>query len=122
MGQRGKAVRAVRARGLSAAIALAGALLPGAALSSPPASIEQDMVVVQGASGARPLATETLRGIVASVDQASNTLKIRLSADTTEIFRVQDGLIFDAVRYGDHVEITVQDIAGSRTIVGLSRD
>ncbi|HMF47195.1 MAG TPA: hypothetical protein VK603_01035 [Candidatus Saccharimonadales bacterium] len=34
-------------------------------------------------------------------------------------FKVQDGLIFNAVRYGDQVEITVENIEGAKTIVGL---
>jgi len=35
---------------------------------------------------------------------------------------VQDGLLFNAVRFGDPVEITVQDIAGAKTIVELKRE
>jgi Cu/Ag efflux protein CusF len=49
-------------------------------------------------------------------------MKIRLPAETTEQFKVQDGLIFNAVRYGDHVEVTIQNIAGAKTIVGLSKE
>ena len=48
-----------------------------------------------------------------------DTIKIRLSQDKTEQFKVQDGLIFDSVRYGDQVEVTVQNIAGAKAIVGL---
>jgi hypothetical protein len=80
------------------------------------------MVATQGAAVARRLATETLRGGVADIDQGNDTIRIRLAGETTEIFRVQDGLIFDVVRSGDRVEITVQDIAGARTIVGLSKE
>jgi hypothetical protein len=35
---------------------------------------------------------------------------------------VQDGLLFNAVRYGDQVEVTVEDINGATTIVGLMKD
>jgi hypothetical protein len=35
---------------------------------------------------------------------------------------VQDALIFDAVRYGDPVEITVENIEGAKTIVGLQKE
>jgi Cu/Ag efflux protein CusF len=64
--------------------------------------------------------TETLRGIVESVDQRHDTLKIRVP-ERTEEFRVQDGLIFDSVRFGDPVELTVQRIDGAKTIVGLRK-
>jgi hypothetical protein len=36
--------------------------------------------------------------------------------------RAQDGLIFNSVRYGDAVEVTVQNIAGSKTVVGLTKE
>jgi len=70
----------------------------------------------------RAPATDTLRGVVDSVDQSTDTIKIRLSPVRTEQFKVQDGLIFNAVRFGDAVEFSVQDIAGARTIVGLSKE
>lgn len=75
--------------------------------------------ITQGTVVAREPATETLRGVIDSVDQANDTIKIRLSQDKTEQFKVQDGLIFNAVRYGDQVEVSVQNIAGAKTIVGL---
>ena len=40
----------------------------------------------------------------------------------SEEFKVQDGLLFDSVRYGDRVEVTVENIAGARTIVGLAKE
>ena len=61
-------------------------------------------------------------GVVDSVDQSSDTIKVRLSADRVEEFRVQDGLIFNAVRYGDQVELTVQMVGGAKTIVDLVRE
>jgi hypothetical protein len=103
-------------------------LLPSAALSAPatvdevPAKQEAIVAITQGTIVARKPKTETLRGVIDSVDQGNDTLKIRLSPDTTEQFKVQDGLIFDVVRYGDQVEVTVRDIAGDRTIVGLSME
>jgi len=109
----------------SIAIVLTSVLLPGAALSAPAAvdeaSAKQGTIVAitQGAAVAREPATETLRGVIASVDQGNDTIKIRLSQDKTEQFNVQDGLIFNAVRYGDQVEVIVQNIAGAKTIVGL---
>jgi len=113
----------------SIAIALAIALLPGAATSAPAdlgttASAAQETIVAlsHGAAVERPPATETLRGVIDSVDQSTDTIKIRLSPVRTEQFKVQDGLIFNAVRFGDAVEFSVQDIAGARTIVGLSKE
>ena len=62
------------------------------------------------------------RGVVASVDESSNTITIQRSSETTEEFKVQDGLLFDSVRYGDRVEVTVENIAGAKTIVGLAKE
>ncbi|QPF87464.1 hypothetical protein IC762_14745 [Bradyrhizobium genosp. L] len=70
----------------------------------------------------RPPATQMLRGVVDSVDQGSDTINIRLSSDAIERFKVQDGLIFNAVRFGDLVEISVRSIAGIKTIVELSKE
>jgi len=41
-----------------------------------------------------------------------------LSQDKTEEFKVQDGLIFNAVGFGDTVEVTVE----KRTIVSLRKE
>jgi hypothetical protein len=62
---------------------------------------------------------ETLRGFVTNVDQQSDTISVRVSPRATEQFRVQDGLLFDAVRFGDVVDVSVQNIDGVRTIIGL---
>jgi hypothetical protein len=67
-------------------------------------------------------APETFGGIVASTDQRNDTLTIQLSATgTSGDFKVQDGLLFNSVRYGDPVEITVETIDGARTITGLKK-
>jgi hypothetical protein len=113
----------------SATMALAAGLLSSTALlpasfAARPAEIEQQAVDVHthdAALAVRP-ATQTFRGVVDSIDEGSGTMKVRLSADTTEKFKVQDGLIFNAVRYGDQVEVTVRTIAGARTIVDLVRE
>jgi hypothetical protein len=102
---------------------LAAALLSAAALSVPAQTVraEQEIDVTQTrdtGSIVRP-AIDTLRGIVASIDQSRDTITIRLSSGRTEQFKVQDGLIFDAVRYGDQVEVSVQTIAGTETIISL---
>jgi Cu/Ag efflux protein CusF len=107
----------------STVLALAAVLLPGVALSSPGSDeLETAVAITQGAAVASGPAAESLHGIVDSVDQGNDTIEIRLSPDKTERFRVQDGLVFNSVRYGDQVEITVQNIAGAKTIVGLRKE
>ncbi|HVX76307.1 MAG TPA: hypothetical protein VHB49_09275 [Bradyrhizobium sp.] len=64
----------------------------------------------------------TFRGVVASVNESNDTIKIRRSPEATEELKLQDGLLLDAVRYGDHVEVIVEDINGAQTIVGLIRE
>jgi hypothetical protein len=110
-------------------MALVAALLPSTALPptssvARPIEAEQQAIVAhpQDAALAHRPASETLRGTVDSVDEGSDTIRVRLSADRIEKFRVQDGLIFNAVRYGDQVELTVQIIAGAKTIVDLVRE
>lgn len=66
--------------------------------------------------------SETLRGTVASANERNDTLTIQLSSTgTSGDFKVQDGLLFNSVRYGDPVEITVETIDGARTITGLKK-
>jgi len=108
---------------------LLGALfLPSAAffpavMASEPAGTEQEAVgvVTQGVVVVPRPATGTVRGVVDSFDEGSDTIKLRLSPETTQQFKVQDGLVFNAVRFGDQVEVSVQDIAGAKTIVGLKK-
>jgi Cu/Ag efflux protein CusF len=107
----------------STVLALAAVLLPGVALSSPSgAELETVVAITKGAAVASRPATVSLHGIVGSVDQGHDTIEIRLSPDKREQFRVQDGLVFNSVRYGDQVEITVESIEGARTIVGLTKE
>ena len=110
-----------------AAIISTVALLPGTTMSAPAdvgraVLTEQETIVAatQIRTEARPPATETLRGVVEVVDQGNDTIRIRLPQGVTEQFKVQDGLLFDAVRYGDQVEVTVANIGGTKTIVGLT--
>jgi hypothetical protein len=62
---------------------------------------------------------ETLRGVVAAVDERNDRISVRLAPDATADLKVRDGLLFNAVRYGDQVEVTVENIDGAKTIVGL---
>ena len=41
---------------------------------------------------------------------------------TTEDFKVQDGLVFDAVRFGDAVKFTVETIKNVKTITALTKE
>jgi len=63
-----------------------------------------------------------ISGVIASVDEGKGTIKIRRSREATDDLKVQDGLLFNAVRYGDLVEVTVEDINGAKTIVGLTKE
>jgi Cu/Ag efflux protein CusF len=65
---------------------------------------------------------ETLRGVVASVDERNDRISVRLAPDATADLKVRDGLLFNAVRYGDQVEVTVENIDGAKTIVGLVKE
>jgi protein-tyrosine-phosphatase len=74
------------------------------------------------ALAARPRPQETLEGVVTAVDERNDRITVRLTSDSTEDFRVQDGLIFNAVHNGDQVEITIESIDGAKTIVGLRKE
>jgi hypothetical protein len=79
-----------------------------------------DDLVPTLAERARP--REILRGVVAGIDERNDRITLRLTRDSSSDFKVQDALIFDAVRYGDPVEITVENIEGAKTIVGLQKE
>ena len=65
---------------------------------------------------------ETLRGVVAAVDERNDIISVRLHSDAIADLKVSDGLLFNAVRYGDQVEVTVENIDGAKTIVGLRKE
>ena len=70
----------------------------------------------------RPRPQETLRGVIISIDERNDRITLRLGRDVSADFKVQDGLLFNAVRDGEHVEITVETIQGAKTIVGLTEE
>jgi hypothetical protein len=70
----------------------------------------------------RPPIQETLRGVVTGVDERNDRITLRLAKDSSSDFKVQDALVFNAVRDGDRVEITVESIEGAKTIVGLRKE
>jgi hypothetical protein len=95
---------------------------PSLAFADDPAGVEQPRPAAGQTVGLveppKP-ASEIISGIVASVDERRDTIKIQRSQAKTEELKVQDGLLFGAVRYGDHVEVSVENIDGAKTIVGL---
>jgi hypothetical protein len=108
---------------LAAAFAVIVVMIPPSlAFADDPAGVEHDRPAAGRTVGVvnlpRP-STEVFRGVVASVDERNDTIRIRRSPETTDEFNVQDGLLFNAVRYGDQVEVTVEKIDGGKTIVGL---
>jgi hypothetical protein len=68
----------------------------------------------------------TFRGVVASVDERNDSIGIRIlssaTGETTEDFKVKDGLVFDAVRFGDAVAFTVETIKDVKTITALTKE
>jgi Cu/Ag efflux protein CusF len=70
----------------------------------------------------RPRRQEKVRGTVTGIDERNDRITLRLASDSSGDFRVQDPLVFNAVRDGDRVEITVEDIDGKKTIVGLKKE
>ena len=68
---------------------------------------------------------ETLRGVVASVNERNDSITVPAFAELFCVdgdFRVQDGLVFDAARYGDQIEFTVLVIDGAKTIVQIRKE
>ncbi|WP_426442726.1 hypothetical protein [Bradyrhizobium genosp. P] len=73
-----------------------------------------------GAGSDRSL--ETLRGFVEAVDERNDVMTLRLPSNVVAALKVNDGLLFNAVRYGDQVEVTVKNIDGAETIIGCVRE
>ncbi|WP_375777295.1 hypothetical protein ACE103_38980 [Bradyrhizobium sp. ma5] len=106
---------------LIVALTIAGIAMPAHALTRDEFIAKLPAAGYADAAAVQTPAAQTLRGVVDRVDERNDTLLIRLSAGRTKPFRVQDGLIFNAVRFGDPVEISVQTISGFPTIVGLTK-
>lgn len=73
--------------------------------------------------------SETLKGEVAAVDEASGKISIKLSstvgssnATTPTYFKVQDGLVFNAIKPGDKVSFTAERKGEEITITKLKRE
>ena len=70
----------------------------------------------------QPRPQQTLRGMVTGIDERSDRLTVRLAEGSSSDFKVKDALVFNAVRFGDEVEITVENVEGAKTIVGLKKE
>jgi Cu/Ag efflux protein CusF len=84
--------------------------------------------VVIISSGA--LAQQSLTGSVAKVDEANGMITIQQTQSGTvgtttggaaENFKVQDGLLFNALRPGDKVVFTATEVGGVKTIMKLEK-
>jgi hypothetical protein len=82
-------------------------------------AVNQVAVLATNAGNDSRRSLETMRGVIAAIDERNDRITVQLSPNTTADLRVRDGLLFNAVRYGDPVEITVEEIDGAKTIVGL---
>lgn len=75
------------------------------------------------------LAERTVRGVVVKVDGIAGIISVRemhlgiagaISYGKVEEFKVQDGLLFDAVRAGDEVVFSASEMNEAMTITKLS--
>ncbi|MDB5632842.1 MAG: hypothetical protein JWR49_1697 [Tardiphaga sp.] len=69
-------------------------------------------------------------GSIANIDEPKGTITILLAssgtvgangANSTQDFRLQDGLLFNALRYGDKVTFTSSVMNGTKTITSLEK-
>lgn len=77
-------------------------------------------------------AQEARRGTIVGVDEASGSITIQQpqaetvgansSARSPDKFSVQDGLLFNALRIGDKVAFSSQEISGVNTITQLQKE
>jgi Cu/Ag efflux protein CusF len=80
--------------------------------------------------GSGALAQQSLSGSVTKVDEANGKITIQQTQSGTvgantggaaEDFKVQDGLLFNAVQAGDKVVFTATEIGGVKTITKLEK-
>jgi Cu/Ag efflux protein CusF len=76
------------------------------------------------------VAQQSMTGTITRVDEASGKIAIQQtqggtvgagSGGAAEEFKVQDGLVFNAVKPGDKVTFTVTDSGGAKTITRLEK-
>jgi Cu/Ag efflux protein CusF len=80
------------------------------------------------AISSQALAERNVRGVVVKVDGIAGIISVRekpsgmaggISYGMVEEFKVQDGLLFDAVRPGDEVVFSALEMNGAMTITKL---
>jgi Cu/Ag efflux protein CusF len=85
-------------------------------------------LVLLSCSGA--LAQQSMTGTISKVDEANGKIAIQQTQGGTvgagaggaaEEFKVQDGLVFNAVKPGDKVSFTVTESGGVKTITKLEK-
>ncbi len=76
-------------------------------------------------------AQQAIKGSIASIDKSAGTISIQKMASgavgangvaSTDSYKVEDGLLFNAVRYGDKVIFSAETIDGARTITQLQKE
>lgn len=76
------------------------------------------------------LAQQSMTGTISKVDEANGKVAIQQSqsgtvgansAGAAQEFKVQDGLVFNAIKPGDKVTFTVSDTGGVKTITKLEK-
>jgi Cu/Ag efflux protein CusF len=69
-------------------------------------------------------------GVVTKVDEPYGTIRIQYgqpgtvggtSIDTSEDFKVNDGLLFNALRAGDKVKFSIEQVDGAKTLTKLEK-
>ena len=82
------------------------------------------LFLISGAS-----AQQIIKGSVANIEESKGTITIQQLANSVSVsspgiedYRLQDGLLFNALRIGDKVTFTAETINGAKTITSLSKD
>jgi Cu/Ag efflux protein CusF len=85
------------------------------------------LIVISSAAFAQQAMTS---GLVTKVDKLQGTIRIQYtepgtvggsSTDTSEDFKVSDGLLFNALQPGDKVQFSVEQANGVKTITKLEK-
>jgi Cu/Ag efflux protein CusF len=75
------------------------------------------------------IAQQSMTGTITKVDEANGKIALQqtqggtvgASSGAAEEFKVQDGLVFNAIKPGDRVAVTVTDVGGVKTITKLEK-
>ena len=103
-------------------------------ISAGPAAMAQDVQGFGSGKAATPeqrtnTSQDSMKGEVIAVDEANGKISIRLSgtvgsSDSARptVFKVQDGLLFNAVKPGDKVAFTTERVGDDMTIKALTKE